>query len=289
MLGCIQFTLSNWVNGSDARAIVWNIIGGGIVIGIGWLCVKLRQWLHCRNLQRFLGFQFAPETVLRIAYGQLLLVLPSQNNSVITHPYSKAPRFGGPQPLPGAISIQHPVSESEVRAAAYIASLIGIPAKVQTPVVSDVEVDQLLNSNFIAVGGIGSNYKTADILASSANIFIQMLSNDLTLPTGESLPHSYPAGVERGFILRITSPQFPDRSWIVCAGLGEYGTSGSAWYLAHRWEKLVSLVDPDAQNLQFKPIPDFCAIVTVTTGQDQSTTLAELYRNQNGQLQQIQL
>ena len=191
--------------------------------------------------------------------------------------------------MPGAISIQHPVSESEVRAAAYIASLIGIPAKVQTPVVSDVEVDQLLNSNFIAVGGIGSNYKTADILASSANIFIQMLSNDLTLPTGESLPHSYPAGVERGFILRITSPQFPDRSWIVCAGLGEYGTSGSAWYLAHRWEKLVSLVDPDAQNLQFKPIPDFCAIVTVTTGQDQSTTLAELYRNQNGQLQQIQL
>jgi hypothetical protein len=24
----------------------------------------------------------------------------------------------------------------------------------------------------------------------------------------------------------------------VCAGLGEYGTSGACWYLANRWEEL---------------------------------------------------
>jgi len=35
--------------------------------------------------------------------------------------------------------------------------------------------------------------------------------------------------------LAETPADFPNHSWIVCAGLGEWGTSGTAWYLAHRW------------------------------------------------------
>ena len=41
-----------------------------------------------------------------------------------------------------------------------------------------------------------------------------------------------------GIILKIHPQQFRDRTWFVCAGLDEWGTSGAAWYLAKKWKEL---------------------------------------------------
>jgi hypothetical protein len=66
-----------------------------------------------------------------------------------------------------------------------------------------------------------------------------MSLNGFSLPTGVNLPFTCSNEADHGFILRITPPEFPTRSWIVCAGLGEWGTSGSSWFLANKWQELV--------------------------------------------------
>ena len=272
----------------EFKSILHNILGGIIVSVLTAIYMICRHRLRSYHLQRLLGFHFSPDTEVRIAYGQLLLPqLHTASNQPITHPYVKPPRRGGALPLHGTFSIEHPVSECEIRASTYIASLLGLPGVLRTSLVSDIECDPLVDSNFVSFGGPGSNYKTADILASTVNIFVQMSHNSFSLPSGQSLPYTCTRDADHGFILRITPPEFPEHSWIVCAGLGEWGTSGSAWFLAHRWKLLVALIHPLAYRSGFMRIPDFLAIVRVVPGQDQSAKLEAVYRNSKGQVKKI--
>jgi len=39
-------------------------------------------------------------------------------------------------------------------------------------------------------------------------------------------------------VLKVTNQRFPGCFFFVCAGLGEWGTSGAAWYLATKWRDL---------------------------------------------------
>jgi hypothetical protein len=222
-----------------------------------------------------------------MAYGQLLLPpLTDQSERPITHPYIKPPRRGG-APLTESYSMEHPISECEVRASTYIAGLLGFPGKLRLLLVSDTEASSLLDSNFISFGGPGSNYKTADALTSDKNIFIRMSVNQFSLPIGVNLPFTCSIEADHGFILRITPPEFPSRSWIVCAGLGEWGTSGSSWFLANKWQELIEKIHPAAYWSGVMRIPDFMAIIRVRPGQDQSARIVALYRNDNGQMKTV--
>lgn len=272
----------------DVKSLLYNVIGGIIVSILTAIYIGIRHRFRSYHLQRFLGFQFKPETEIRMTYGQFLLpTLTDQSGKIITHPYVKAPRRGGAMPLVGTYSIEHPVSECEVRASTYIATLLGLPGKLQTLLVSDTDASSILDSNFISFGGPGSNYKTADTLASEANIFVRMTHGGFSFPSGESLPFSCTREADHGFILRITPPEFPARSWIICAGLGEWGTSGSAWFLAHKWQELIKNIHPVAYWSDIMKIPDFLAMIRVVPGQDQSARMVALYRNHRGQIKRI--
>lgn len=267
----------------DIKSILYNVLGGIIVSVLTALYITCRYRLKSYHLQRLLGFKFGPQTEVRITYGQLLLPpLHNDSNQLITHPYVKPPRRGGALPLQGSFSIEHPISECEVRASTYIAFLLGLPGSLRALLVSDIVASEILDSNFISFGGPGSNYKTADVLASDANIFIRMAYTRFSLLSGEEMPYTCSSEADHGFILRITPPEFPDRSWIVCAGLGEWGTSGSAWFLAHKWRILVSQIHPCAYRSGFLSIPDFMAIIRVVPGQDQSARIETIYRNSRG-------
>lgn len=270
-------------------SLLLNIIGGILVSVLTAIYIGIRHRFRSYHLQRLLGFQFKPETEIRMAYGQLLLpALTDQSGQIINHPYVKAPRRGGAMPLVGSYSIEHPVSECEVRASTYMATLLGLPGKLQPLLVSDTVASSILDSNFISFGGPGSNYKTADALASEANIFVRMGYREFSLPSGESLPFSCTREADHGFILRITPPEFPARSWIVCAGLGEWGTSGSAWFLAHKWQELIKSIHPMAYYSGVMHIPDFLAIIRVVPDQDQSARMVALYnRNRRSQIKRV--
>ena len=62
-----------------------------------------------------------------------------------------------------------------------------------------------------------------------------------------------------GLILKIKPKQFPDRTWFTCAGLGEWGTSGAAWYLAKKWKDIHNFAENSA----------FAIIVRVKKDQDE--------------------
>ena len=223
---------------ADVKSLLWNVVGGLLVALLTWMWAYSRYRLHLYHLQRLIGFRFGPETEIRITYGQLFL--PPQidhEGNPITHPYRKHPREGGVAALHESYSIDHPMSECEVRASTYIASLLG--RTIRQLLVSDVEADTLLESNFVSLGGSGSNFKTADILASPANIFLHSMTPEWFILVGQPVPLPYTCDgiADYGFILRIRPPEFPQHSWIVCAGLGEWGTSGAAWFLARRWGK----------------------------------------------------
>lgn len=276
------------ITNPDARSLLWNVVGGIIVSILTGLFFFFRYRLRAYHLQRLIGFRFKRAAEVRIIYGQLLLpVIRDPQGNRISHPYVKPERRGGALPLQGTYSIEHPVSECEVRASTYLASLFGLRGILQTSVASDMESDQLLDSNLVSLGGPGSNYKTADILASVANIFIRMTHTGLTLPNGQKLPYGCTNEIDHGFILRITPPDFPDRSWIVCAGLGEWGTSGTAWYLAHQWRRLARSISPSAYWSGVIKIPDFLAIVRVIPGQDQSAHVEAIYRKRSNRPQKV--
>ena len=273
---------------ADAKSLLFNVIGGIIVSVLTAIYIGVRHRFRSYHLQRLLGFQFKAGTEIRMVYGQLLLrPLNDQSGRPITHPYIKAPRRGG-APIPESYSIEHPISECEVRASTYIAALLGLPGNLRPLLVSDTEASSQVDSNFISFGGPGSNYKTADALASEANIFIRMAPSGFSLPSGENLSFTCSREADHGFILRITPPEFPARSWIVCAGLGEWGTSGSAWFLAHKWQELIERIYPLAYWSGVMHIPDFMAMIRVVPEcGDQSARLVALYRNDNGQIKRV--
>jgi hypothetical protein len=290
---------------ADTKSLIFNVIGGIIVYILTTICVRAIPRLRSYHLQRLLGFHFEKNTEMRMVYSQFLLS-PSNNNSEnlnyygrsgfsgspspinrsSNHPYIKTSRHSG-IPISQSQSIAHPISEHEVCASTYIAALLGFSGRLRPLLVSDIEANSLLDSNFISFGGPGSNYKTADILESEANIFIQMENSIFSLFQGENLPFTYSDEADYGCILRITPPGFPARSWIVCAGLGEWGTSGSSWFLANKWQELIKKIHPVAYWSYIRDVPDFMAIIRVRPGQDQSARMVALYRNDRGQRKTI--
>lgn len=43
-----------------------------------------------------------------------------------------------------------------------------------------------------------------------------------------------------GIVLKSPNRRFIGKFFFVCAGLGEWGTSGASWYLATKWRDLQS-------------------------------------------------
>jgi hypothetical protein len=80
-----------------------------------------------------------------------------------------------------------------------------------------------------------------------------------------------PGEVCYGIIVRYhPDPEHePDRVWMLCAGLGERGTTGAAWYLANRWRHLLRRVGDR----------DFVAVIEVQPNTDQLSSLKKLVLN----------
>jgi len=111
---------------AHARSLLWNVVGGIIVSVLTALFFYFRYKLRAYQLQRLVGFPFKRDVEVRIVYGQLLLPdIRDPNGNRISHPYVKPPRRGGALPLKGTYSIEHPVSECEVRASTYLIRSLG--------------------------------------------------------------------------------------------------------------------------------------------------------------------
>jgi hypothetical protein len=161
-------------------------------------------------------------------------------------------------------SAQRVASGCELRAVAYVGSALSSDGGVTCKVVADDKMAEKLDLDFISFGAM-SNLLTLNAFENPANLFVNYdpKSGFVSKKDGQRLCDFRP-GYDYGLILKIHPTQFPNRTWIVCAGIGEWGTSGSAWFLAHKWREL-------AKDL--KGNDQFACLVEVTSGQDESAVI----------------
>jgi len=162
-----------------------------------------------------------------------------------------------------AFSAQSVASGCEIRAVAYVGSALNKEGRISSRVVTDDSIRQELDLDFVAFGAM-SNLKTLDMFGNPAN---DLADYDPTMEcfvskTDRSPLYARRSGFDYGIILKVHPTQFPRRSWISCAGVGEWGTSGSAWFLANRWREISRQIRGDEK---------FLCVLEVTPGQDESS------------------
>lgn len=223
--------------------------------GAAWAWKHLRDRLVARRFKQIFGDGVVKPS-FALVYGELVLNPQIQNPM----PYMKV--GGNPQ---GRFSMTAPVSQCELRAANYLSSAIG-SATHNTPALrSDTSVRSTVDLDFISFGGPLSNFKSDDTQTNAGNrlaFFDQgpAVPRFLDRATQAAFANCVDRSFDYGMLLKIHPTAFPKRTWIMCAGFSEWGTSGAAWYLANRWNDI---------RKQVKARP-FAIVVRVRPHQDES-------------------
>ncbi len=162
------------------------------------------------------------------------------------------------------------MGDSEIRATSYIISTLSKFRNNPIDVCDDQSAIKDLNGTYISIGSSSSNEISDLALREDANSFLVFEQDDKDFyikvkSTGkkfvgftEENPKDY------GLIVKIPNVRFPNHYFIVCAGLGDYGTSGATWYLMNKWKSL-----PWSRN-------GFGVVVEVESGSDTSARIVYL-------------
>jgi hypothetical protein len=250
------------------KNLVLNVVGG-ILAGLAFSLwhAFVREFTKRRFKQVF-GLKSVEEGIT-LVYEEMALAV--QGGS---HPYFKP----GYQTTGRYFSISRPIPVASVRAVSYLSNAIGKFIGRSPAVRSDIEVRNLLDLDFICFGGPFSNAMTETCMANGGNrlVIFDQISNQFVAKS-DGLPLvQFDPGFDYGLILKLHPIQFPERVWIVCAGIGERGTSGTAWYLANKWQELRSKAKGKPFAAIFRVEPD------VHSGRDQSAELLKIIV-QNGE------
>lgn len=157
------------------------------------------------------------------------------------------------------------VADAEVRSISYLINALSAYKEGPVTIENDTSAFENLERTIVALGSGSSNLLTDLILREPDNIFLEFRQEGNTVfifdkKGGVKFPGSEgTVKKDYGMILKIPNLRFPDRFFFVCAGLGEWGTSGASWYLATKWRDLLS---------EFKGA--FGIVVEADLGSDQS-------------------
>ena len=108
------------------------------------------------------------------------------------------------------------------------------------PIVMDAEVADQWDGTFLCFGSSDSNIKTLAIESLQQQTFyrFEFDENGLRCIRAGGQVFAIQARKDYGVLLRLRNPHHPEHWLFVCAGLGEWGTSGSSYYLTDRWPQL---------------------------------------------------
>ncbi|MCK4827833.1 hypothetical protein KA005_69535 [bacterium] len=258
--------------------VIGSVIGGIIVAILTLLFPYLRSSIRHWRFRRIFGSDVDGRGEFRIIYAKLSLPeLFDQNGEKTVRPYIKQPRRSGSRS--GRFSIENPVSGSEFRGASYIVSSFGSILKGQPDLTSDIDADPHVNLSFVSLGGPFSNWKTNDAFDNTSNQFLRMTTDDFVSAKSGNLVLDRESSFDYGLILRIRPEQFSERVWIVCAGIGEWGTSGAAWFLSNKWKEILKATRPWYDPRGLLKGADFATIVQVKPGQDEFAKMVRHFKN----------
>ena len=183
--------------------------------------------------------------------------LPRNSNRFIKRFLNRKPD----QPLIGEDNV---LGVNVVRVITYASSLFSKYRKKIVPINVDIDenIESKWDGTFICFGSSDSNIKTYDIEQLPEQTFY-------TFDFGEDGYRRFNIGGKHftnvhhkdyGILLRLINPRYSEHFLFICAGLGEWGTSGSAYYLFDRWKELYK---------KYKG-KEFCKIIEVNVGSDES-------------------
>ena len=130
-------------------------------------------------------------------------------------------------------------------------------------IVLDEEAMNNWDGTFFCFGSSDSNIKTFDIEQFPQNNLysFDFDKNGIRCFTVNGQQFSIGTRKDKGILARFINPHHDEHFIFVCAGLGEWGTSGSAYFLFDRWQEL---------SKRFKKNKNFCLIIEVDTQSDES-------------------
>jgi len=176
----------------------------------------------------------------------------------------------------------------EVRGAAYLSYSLaqtGLRAEVLSGT-SPLIRGSRFSHTFISVGA-KSNQMTAQLLSNKNNRLVDIDLTDtrdirFRSKSGKWLhPKRVRGREDYGVVVSIHPDEDPNKTWIACAGLGEFGTSGAAYFLAFRWWRIVEEFQKRLKELDVKmkdvknkvDISTFACIVKTRADADDGTEL----------------
>jgi hypothetical protein len=251
--------------GGTVKSILFNVVGGFLTV---WITAGY-WFIYSRVRRREFRKVFGHAKSYSLCYGALILnpevrkLIPPQFEKLARFPLTKRSN------TELIFSADTAVSACDIRAASYVSSSLGRDGGASAEFSSDEVLAAELDIDIISFGAM-NNGKTLDLFSNDANdlaeydvsagIFVWKKDRS---PLYSPRPHC-----DYGIIQKIHPKQFPDRTWITCAGIGEWGTSGSAWLLSKRWKKIAK---------QLCGQDRFVCVVEVEPKKDQSATLIATY------------
>ena len=220
-------------------SLLLNLAAGSIYFVLGLIWPKLR--IIIKPIYRWFFGKGVFGTKFNIVHGTIV-------DSRLLDPNFKGPRFVKRFRDGRAIAITgsygNMMGESEIRASSYILSALSPFSKIPINVISDQTALANLEGTFICLGSPASNEITDLAMQDIGNKYFEFgQEGDSTYIIDKNSEKKYigfkePNKKDYGVILKIPNTRFNGHYYFVCAGLGDWGTSGATWYLANRWSKL---------------------------------------------------
>jgi hypothetical protein len=143
----------------------------------------------------------------------------------------------------------------------------------QNPI--NINLDEHLINNwkgtFICFGSSDSNIKTFDIESLPENNLykFEFGNNGYRCFTIRGEKYSIDQNNDVGILMRIKNPYHENCNLFVCAGIGEWGTSGASFYLFNNWRKLYT---------RFGARTNFALVIKVDENSDESAREIREYK-----------
>lgn len=261
-------------------------MGGLLTVPITWLVARAWRRSQGRKFKRVFGLEVDE---FHLAYGSLvirpeimdLLASVQHGENYRSFPFAK------PSIPEVALRSESVAPGCEIRAAAYVANALGRFSRIRSSVMADEAIKDRLDLDFISFG-MNSNLKTLDLCKNRANCFADFDRQGNTFVgkrDGEIIYQAAPS-YDFGLIIKIHPEQYPHRTWIACAGNGEWGTSGTAYFLANKWSDLLSYLNGKDKSFTTKlrrrlirEDRGFLAVIRVEIGKDESAALVAFYED----------
>jgi hypothetical protein len=257
-----------WTSESIIKELLINLVAGVIIflLALHWRFVTSYLSMERAFFRRLFGikaFENKAVTITLDTYRDIRL-LPQDIQQGLGVQYQKQQRNRFFKIFPDGHATAFPGAFGDIlgycsaRGAAYLIDKLGTVPGVSVNAVSDEVVTSQWEGTSINLGSSASNIKTNDIKLHSENTWLADDLGVFRFKDGNTVAIEDRA--DKGIILKLRNPYFKGYAVLICAGLGEWGTSGAAWFLSQHWKLL---------SCRFGNNP-FLIVVSVTPGSDES-------------------